>query len=361
MEEKKKHKEIDVIALAIKVLKEWKTLLIFLMVSGILGLIVTLSTPREYTSQVVLAPELSSGGIGMSGNLSDLASSFGIDLGKKTSMDAIYPELYPDIFVSTDFVLQLFDVKVRLENDPTPKTYLEHIQKDTKVPFWRYPMIWLTEMLKSPEKHGKGAVENDPYRLSKQQHEICASIANSIVCLIDKKTSEISISFTDQDPMVAAIMTDTLQHRLQTYITEYRTKKARIDYEYYKKMTAESKLNYEKALRAYASYSDSHKDILLQSYKARAEQLENELQLQYNVYNQMSAQMKAAEAKIQERTPAFTVIQSSYMPDKPSSRRSRKLFLFLFLGVLADAAWVLVIRERVSKKKKQEESTDTSL
>lgn len=40
-----------------------------------------------------------------------------------------------------------------------------------------------------------------------------------------QKTSVISISVMDQDPMVAAILADTLQSRLQQYITEYRTKK----------------------------------------------------------------------------------------------------------------------------------------
>lgn len=349
--EEKKHKEIDVVALAIKVLKEWRTLLVFMFVSGILGVIVALSTPREYTSEVILAPELSSGGIGMAGNLADLASSFGVDLRKKSSMDAIYPELYPDVFSSTDFVLNLFNVPVRLEKDSKVRTYLEHILNDTKIPFWQYPKAWLSELLKKPEVPGKGKNEKDPYRLSQIDSDICKGIAGSMICLVDKKTSEISISFTDQDPLVAAIMVDTLQHRLQNYITEYRTKKARVDFEYYKKMTAESKRQYEKAQRLYASYSDANTDLMLQSYKAKADQLENNMQLQYNVYNQMAAQMKAAEAKIQENTPAFTVIQNAYMPVKPSNRRSLKVFIFIFLGIMADAAWVLYLRERFKCEK----------
>lgn len=344
-----KHKEIDVLALVIKVLKEWRTLLTFIVASAILGVIVALSTPREYTSNVILAPELSSGGIGMTGNIADLASSFGLELGKKSSMDAIYPELYPDIFSSTDFILNLFDVPVRLKDDPRTRTYLEHITKDTKVPFWKYPLIWLDLLLEKPGVPGKGKSEKDHYRISKIDNDICNGIATSMVCLIDKKTSEISISFTDQDPMVAAIMVDTLQHRLQNYITEYRTKKARSDYEYYKKIVAKSKVQYEKVQKEYTSYADSNIDPLLQSYKSKMEQLEDEMQLQYNIYSQMSAQMKAAEAKIQERTPAFTIIQNAYMPVKPSNRRSLKVFICLFLGILADAAWILFLKERNKK------------
>ena len=345
MSDEKKHREIDVVTLIIKVFKEWRTLIAFVFVSAILGVVVALSTPREYTSTVVLAPELSSGGLGMSDNLSDLASSFGIDFAKNKNMDAIYPELYPDVFSSTDFLLSLFDVPVRLKDDNKQRTYLEYLLTETKVPFWNYPKIWLLEILKKPEIPGKGKSLKDPYRLSKIDSEICEGIGQSITCLIDKKTSEISISFTDQDPMVTAIMADTLQRRLQDYITVYRTKKARVDYEYYKKMTAESKQRYEKAQRLYASYADSNTELQLQSYKSKEEQLENEMQLQYNVYNQMATQMKAAEAKIQENTPAFTVIQNAYMPVKPSNHRSMKVFIFLFLGLVADAVWVLYLKD----------------
>lgn len=352
MEENKQSKELDITALVTKVLKEWKALLRFMTVAAILGLIVALSTPREYTSEVVLAPELSSGGIGMAGSLADIASSFGVDLEKKSSIDAIYPELYPDIFSSTDFILNLFDVPVRLKDDPNTRTYLKHLLKDTKKPFWDYPKIWVSSLLKKQEKPGKGKSQKDPYRLSEIDSKLCEKIGKAMICLIDKKTSEITISFTDQDPMVAAIMADTLQHRLQNYITEYRTKKARTDYEYYTRMTAKSKQLYEKAQRNYATFSDANSDLLLQSYRAKGDQLENEMQLQYNVYNQMSVQMKAAEAKIQERTPAFTVIQNAFMPIKPSNHRSMKLFIVLFLGGLADAVWVLYLRKKILQIKR---------
>lgn len=353
MEEKKKTREIDVIGVMIKVLKEWKPLLKFIVVSAIIGVIVAFSTPKEYTAEVILAPELSSGGIGMSSNLADLASNFGINLNKKSSMDAIYPELYPDIFSSKDFVLSLFNVPVRLKEDSTERTYLDHLLKDTKVPFWTYPKTWLIGLFKKPEIPGKGKSAKDPYRLSKVDSEICEGISRSMTCLIDKKTSEITITVKDQDPMVAAIMADTLQHRLQGYITEYRTRKARVDFEYYKKMTADSKRRYERAQQIYASFSDSNSELQLQSFKSKEEQLENEMQLQYNVYNQMATQMKAAEAKIQERTPAFTVIQNAYMPVKPSSRpRVVTLLIFVFLGILADAGWILYGRRWYSEIRK---------
>lgn len=348
MEEKKKSKEIDLIGLALQVLKEWKLLLRFMGVFAVLGVIIALNTPKQYTSETILAPEMSSGGLGLSSNLADMASNFGIDLGKKTSMDAIYPEIYPDVFGSTDFVLSLFSVPVRLKDDATQRTYLDHLLKDTKMPFWSYPKMWLISLIKKPEgTPGKGKSVKDPYRLSKVDAELCENISKSFTCLIDKKTSEISISFTDQDPMVAAIMADTMQRRLQSYITEYRTKKARVDVDYYKKMTTESKARYDAAQKEYAAYVDSNTDMILESYRAKRDELENNMQMQYNIYSKMNAMLENAQAKVQENTPAFTILKNAYMPVKASSRsRAATVLLYIFLGVIVGSIWIL------SRKKK---------
>ena len=215
MEEKKTTREIDLLALVDKILKDWRLLLKFVGVGAVIGVIVALSTPKYFKSEVILAPELSSGGLGLSDNLADMAANFGIELGGKSSMDAIYPELYPDIFGSTNFVLKLFDIPVRLKDDNTLRTYKEHLTKDQKVPFWDYPLIWLKESIKKQEPANTLSGKKDPYKIPKKDYEYYKGIRDAILCTIDKKTSVISISVTDQDPLVAAIVADTLQCRLQ--------------------------------------------------------------------------------------------------------------------------------------------------
>lgn len=219
-----RNKEIDIIALAEKVIKNWKQLLLCISIGAVIGVIIALNTPKTYKAEVMLAPELNSGGIGLNDNIADMASNFGIDLGSKSNMDAIYPELYPDVFASTDFLMGLFNVPVRLKDDNKERTYYNYLTKEQKVPFWQIPQIWLSEKLASPKVKAKKG-NKDKFKISKKDYEICNAIRNSILCSIDKKTSVISISVMDQDPMVAAILADTLQSRLQQYITEYRTKK----------------------------------------------------------------------------------------------------------------------------------------
>ena len=118
-----RNKEIDIIALAEKVIKNWKQLLLCISIGAVIGVIVALNTPKTYKAEVMLAPELNSGGIGLNDNIADMASNFGIDLGSKSNMDAIYPELYPDVFASTDFLMGLFNVPVRLKDNNKERTY----------------------------------------------------------------------------------------------------------------------------------------------------------------------------------------------------------------------------------------------
>lgn len=341
MEEMKtKMKEIDVIAIVRKSLSEPRLLFACLFVAGIIGVVVAFNRPKYFTAQVILAPEVNAGGMGMSESLSSMASTFGIDLGGKSSMDAIYPELYPTIFASNDFILSLLDVKVHVKETGEDKTYLDHFKQDYKMPFWDYPKMWLLKLV-APKDPNANKVEIDPFRLTRKQESLVENVRNSIACLIDQKTSVITIGVTDCDPEVAAILADTLQLRLQSYITDYRTKKARIDLDYYNELTVSSLQEYRDARDAYVSFSDTHQGSNLEAYNTRIQELESNMQLRYNIYTSMVSQAQNAQAKVQERIPAYTIIQSSTVPNKPSSMpRIYVLIVALILGACVQLTWV---------------------
>ncbi len=337
--EKKTSKEIDVVELFKQVMREKKLLCIFIAVSAVTGVIVALATPKEYTANVVLAPESSE--MGIAGDLGGLASTFGINLGNLTSEDAISPDIYPEIFSSTNFILALFDVPVRLKEDDRLRTYKEHLREDLRTPFWKYPRIWIGRLFQKKDGIASRDGNYDKMIISRIDEKLCDRIRSAISCSISKKTGIIYISVDDQDPLVATILADTLQSRLQAYIIDYRTQKAQNDYTYYKEMCDDAEAQYVGARQAYSAYADSHFDVLLQAYQQEMDALENDMQLKYNVYNQMMLQMRSAEAKIQERTPSFTIIESSYMPYEASSiPRALIVIIFIFLGCCVDVLWI---------------------
>ena len=139
----------------------------------------------------------------------------------------------------------------------------------------------------------------------------------------------------DQDPLIAATMADSIQVHLQHAITDYRTKKARIDLEYMEKLFEEANLQYKKARQKYASFGDANSKVVLQSVQSQMDELENEMQLKYNIYQQVVEQRQLAKAKVQERTPAFTIVQNASVPVKHSSRpKIVTLIIWMILGFL---------------------------
>ena len=134
MEEVRKTKEIDIVGIIKDVLKNPKTLVVFSATFFVLGIITAFNSQKTYTSNVVLAPEIASAS-GMSQSITDMASNFGIDLGGKTNgIDAIYPDIYPDVLSSTDFIKRLFDIKVRTKECPEKSvTYESYCKEKAKV------------------------------------------------------------------------------------------------------------------------------------------------------------------------------------------------------------------------------------
>ena len=316
-----------------------------LPVAFILAAIYALSLPNFYNCTVKLSPEMS--GSKSTSGLASLASSFGVNLGTSgVGTEALFPTLYPDLMNSVDFKTSLFTVPVTIEGDKKDgekdrtMPYYDYLKDEQKSPWWSAAMKAVFSIFKSQAPKVKEKV--DPFRLTLEQANIVKAIDKNVVCDVDKKTMVITISVTDQNAVIAANMADTVKTRLQKFITDYRTSKARVDLEYNKKITAETKARYEKARQKYAEFMDSNQDIILQTVRQKQTDLENEMQLQYNAYQQVAAQLLAAEAKVQQETPAFTTLQSATVPVlKAGPKRAQMCLIFLFLAFLGTTCWIL--------------------
>lgn len=150
---------------------------------------------------------------------------------------------------------------------------------------------------------------------------------------MDKKTSVITIEVTDQDPLIAASLADTLMNRLQVFITDYRTKKAIRDLDYIRNLYEDAKADYTSARKEYAAFCDANQDVILQEVQSEMEEMENDMQLKYNTYTQLTEQLQMAQAKVQERTPVYTIVQNASVPTKHSNKpKVLILAVFLFIG-----------------------------
>jgi uncharacterized protein involved in exopolysaccharide biosynthesis len=67
--------------------------------------------------------------------------------------------------------------------------------------------------------------------------------------------------------------------------------------------------------------------------------------LKYNVYTQSMTQLKLAEAKLQERTPAFTIIQPAKVNPKPVSTPKIVILFIWVMLTLSIGVGTIIYRE----------------
>ena len=331
---------------ASQIIKQKKTSYVKILVATfVLSCIIILPQPRYYTCEVKLAPEwgadMPAGGIG------SLAASFGFDLNSMQSSDAIYPMLYPELFDSPEFLVPLFDVQVCTMDGSINTSYHEYLKRYQKSNPLTYPLrktlSFVRKMFEKEEPQGTsndGVV--DPFFLNKKDFGIMKMISEKVSCLVDKKNNVVSIVVKDQDALICATMADSIREHLQDFIIAYRTRKARQDVAYYQALCDSAFTEYREATDLYSAYCDRHQNVILQAVISERDQLENDMSMKLTKYQTMSGQLENAKAKVQEQTPAFTVIKSPTVPIRPAGPK-RMFFVatMLVLAVLGTTMWYL--------------------
>ena len=351
MNENNKEKvNIDIQKIFQRILKERKSFLKVWVITFVLSCIWILPQPRYYTTEVSIVPEASDASAS-SGGLAALASNFGVNIGNGSS-DAIYPQLYPDLFSSTQFIVGLFDIRVKTLDGEINTDYYTYLKDYQQKNIWSIPFIWMKMSVSSLFKTEEPQIESvdgmrfNPFHLSKETNAILKAVEGNIDCTYSRTTDVVTISVTDQDPYVSATLADSIKEHLQIFITDYRTKKSRIDYEYYKGLTEEAKQAFEQARKEFATYSDAHQSVSLQSVKTKTDNLENEMQLKYSIYTAMCTRMEEAQAKVQENTPAFTTLTNATVPIKPAGPK-RMIFVAFMLFMVTGIKLILLFKKEL--------------
>ena len=322
-------------------------------VGVVLGIIIALSIPKQYTVTVTLSPEM--GGDSKGGGLASLASSFLGGGASSSSSDALNVTLAQDIVASTPFILELFNTRVQTLDgklDTTLVTYLD----EQKQPWWGYikaaPGLAIGAIKSLFTKEADTTAALNPFQLTEKEAAKVKGLRQSILAEVDKKTAMTTITVTLQDPKVTAIVADSVVDKLQQYIIDYRIKKAKEDCAYLEELYKERQQEYYQAQSKYAHYFDTNRNIAFQSVRAEQERLQNDMNLAYQVYSQVAQQLQVARAKIQEEKPVFAVVEPASIPLQPSGT-SRKTILvgIVFLIVCGTAIWKLLGQEYWEKLK----------
>ena len=342
-------REIDIVGIILLLWSKRKRIIINCIIGGFISIIVAFSIPKEYTSEVVMAPEFSSGMSGLSGGIGSLASMAGIDLNMAGNEDAFYPDLYPQIVSSAPFLCELLSMEVsgKCGKKQVETDLFDYLRNYQRSPWWEKiigaPGRLIQKITTNPSDTIAPGGEIDIKHLSRRQQTVMKSLDKKIRVDVDKGTSVISLGVTMQDPGIAADVVQAVADNLQKYIVDYRSAKARTDLKYTEQLYLESQKAYFEAQDRYAQYADQHQGIIKKQYQIEIDRLENEQDLTFGVYSQVAQQYELAKAKVQEQSPVCVIMQPAVVPYKASSPKKMMMgLLYVFLAFFGTCAWYIV-------------------
>lgn len=363
----------NIIELMLKLKAERKLFYKTCGIAIVVGLVVAFSIPKTYESTASLTPEYNTGG-GLESKLGAIASMAGINLGAQSGEDALLPQVYPEIVASMPFLDELLQIKVRTMDGEVNTTLQDYMKNYQSTAWWnyiiRFPKLMLGKMFHKPIKmvedtSSAPGVEKRKIFYSEEDYNQIMKLQKCIGVSLDDVLGTLNVSVTMQDPLVAQIVADSLLSSLQTYITKYRTNKAQQDLNYMSKLYDEAKEGYAKAQAEYAQYSDMNTGLVKVKYRAEEDRLQQEMNLAYQVYSQIAQQLELSKAKVQERTPVYSIIEPPVVPLLAAGpQKAFILFAFLVLAFGGTLLWVMYrdalypMLPKRKKGKKEDEKDD---
>lgn len=341
------NQEIDLIALFRKLYINRKNIYKAVGIGIAAGIIIGFSLPRTYQVDVNLSPE---SGVSATGGLSGIASMFG--LGSASAgfgEDALTFNMFPEIVKTNPFALEMLQIPIQTQKGDSIILY-DYLDTERK-PWWNYVigapgmLIGKIKLLfKEEQKDSIKAI--DPFRLTPEQSGRIGMLKKVLEVETDKKSNMTKVTVSLQDPLAAAIVADSAVHKLQEYITDYRTRKAKQDYDFQLSLCEQYRKEYFEAQQEYAKFADANRNVILQTVTSEKERLQKKLTLAEQIYSQSMGQLQVLRGKLQEAKPVFAVVEPATVPLAPASPKKLMIIVvFAFLAFIFESAWILFGRD----------------
>jgi len=331
--------EIDLLELAKTFWNGRKTIFITIFVAGILGVMIALLSPKEYTATTTIVPQTSSSTSKL-GGLSSLAAMAGFNLDNATSGDILSPTVYPEIVSSVPFQMDLMNIPFSFAEVNHPVSLYEYyaeIAKPGALSMITKYTIGLPGVILSAFKgdsEAKGLTDaKGPIALTQKQEKVRKMISEQVTINLDAKQGFITLQAAFPEALLSAQVADQARELLQKYITRFKIEKATDKLSFIEQRYEEKKKEYEKAQNRLAYFSDQNKNVTSAVARTEEARLQGEYSIAMNVYNELAKQLEQAKIQVKEETPVFSIIEPAMVPrEKSKPKKSMIVAIWLFLG-----------------------------
>lgn len=300
--------------------QHWRTYLLVFASSLMVASVVVASLPEEYSAQVKLADEHKETDLLL--GLNNLAAW------AKSTMTGHHgmrmPDAYHKIVMTRDFAVEMSKVQVEGYGTDYYHYTLEHAQH----PWW------------------ERLFRSTPDSLE-EYDEVINLINERIRSKSSARYGTTVIQVTDNDPVVAAMMVDTVRVHLQQHTAAIARQTALFDLAAAETKFKQAERRYQSAREDYAKYADSHNDLVSAHASAEEEHLQKEYESAFTAYEKASEQRLRAQALVDKFSFTFTVLTNATVPLSPSSPSTLGYILsFIFIGFTV-TTWIILGRRKV--------------
>jgi len=349
------YNEVDILEVIFDLWKRRKIIIRFILVFISFGLIIAFTTPKEFTSEVRLLPEMSDqkGGSSLLKQFGSLGNLAGINLGLLGNLDAISPNLYPEIAKSTPILLKLLEEEFYLTREKKTVNLYKYLleYKPFSLPGFLKKYTFglpgsILKMFRKKTEWTSSVIQTDNdeiIRLTTEQFEILMEIKDRIKSSVDKRNGIVILSVQMPDPLHAAILTNKIAHYLTEYITSYRTEKALFDLNFIDARHKDAEINFLTSQKKLSAFRDENKNIISAKILSEQEKLQAEYNLAFNLYNSLSLELEQARINVQKETPVFKLlspVEVAILKSKP--KKVVILMLSFILGLLLAFSYLIL-------------------
>lgn len=322
---------------------------------SVLGILASITTPKEYDAQcVLLTDQVVSNRSGSLSTLVDLPNidnlvSEGVGLG---------PDLYPMILSNKPFLVELSWVQLNYKNKKGKVSFREYF----KSPIKKNIIETATEILLHPldhfrkknneilanssniqltnSKYTNGQNNTDQFfsnevylsELTSEDKKMISILTQRIKFVQEGK--KITLSVKMPEPNLSAEATKAVLNLMMKYITKFKSSKQIDNLHFLERSTAEAEIKYKKAQQRLAGFKDNNYNVIFESVQSKEQQLQNEFSLAFSIYNQFVTQLEQARIQLKKETPLFTIVEPVYIPEAVSADPNKAILSYASTGLL---------------------------
>ena len=339
--------QIDIIALLSKVWYHKKSIFKTVVIFGVIGIVVALSTPNKYTASSLFTPNYI-GQSGGSSGLKGLASLAGINVGSMEGTKEVSPMLYGKITEGVTFKKALLTAPIEnIEGVQTLKDYF--VQKESESSFLGTLKGYTIGLpgkvigwFKSDASETRLKVVQGIEAISEDDYEYFKAIDEILTLSINDKDGFIEMIAVSENPKLAAQVAKNGEVILQNQIIAIKTKSSLELLRYLEGQYEAKKVLLNKAQERLSTFKDRNLNIATNSFSIQQTRLESELRTAGVVFDNVVTQLEQVKLQVTKDTPVFSILKPVVFPNEKSEpKRSLIVVVWLFLGAVFSIGFIL--------------------